>query len=276
LSSLTPTPSSVDVSLPLQSVAVHHPPGLSQDAIECAVYDAGFDVVQDSFDDTESIDSSQHSFISGASTILAGRRWLHIEQCALCKGEQRRNSYLTKDGHDSLPLLLVYEKAPGPRHDSYLSVRDRPSSLIPLPLVIEKPPSVHLQVHSPEKFYVSLFPTPTSKHSSFKQGPFRVTIAVGGMTCSSCTTAINNMVSELSGVSEVIVNLLDRSAIVIVEREDLAEIVAETIIDCGFEAQIVTVELVNAAPMDHQAQSLRTLSLRIDGMFSPYAALLSC
>ncbi|KAF8175778.1 HAD-like domain-containing protein [Pholiota molesta] len=84
------------------------------------------------------------------------------------------------------------------------------------------------------------------------------------MTCASCSGTITKMVSELAGVSEVAVSFLAKSATMIVDKKQSVEEVVETVECCGFEAEVMSVEALNAANSD---SSLRTLSLRIDGMF---------
>jgi copper chaperone CopZ len=103
-------------------------------------------------------------------------------------------------------------------------------------------------------------------------GPFYVTLSVGGMTCTSCTHSITNALSELSGVSDVVVVLLNKSATAVIEHRNLADDIVTTVEDCGFEAQIVNLESVKSE-MDYQsAEFSRTISLRVDGMFCPYVS----
>lgn len=96
-------------------------------------------------------------------------------------------------------------------------------------------------------------------------GPIRVTLSVSGMTCSSCTNAITRAVSELHGVSDVTVSLLERSATAIVEHRKLVDLFTEAVEDCGFEAQVVSIE--NAQSLNEPSDSSRTISLHVDGMF---------
>lgn len=99
-----------------------------------------------------------------------------------------------------------------------------------------------------------------------ENGPFRVTLSIGGMTCSACSGTIMKMVSGLHGVSDVAVSLLSKSATVIVNQKELANIVAEAVEDCGFEAEVLTVESLSTLECD-LATGPRTLTLHVDGMF---------
>ncbi|KAG2056447.1 heavy metal translocatin [Suillus hirtellus] len=86
------------------------------------------------------------------------------------------------------------------------------------------------------------------------------------MTCSACPRTITEMVSQLPGISEVVVSLLNHSATVVVARRDLVGSVTETIDDCGYEVDVVKVEpLIPSA--SESATGPRTLSLRVDGMY---------
>lgn len=103
-------------------------------------------------------------------------------------------------------------------------------------------------------------------HERHNEGPFRVVLSVGGMSCSSCSMTITKMVSDFRGVSDVTVSLLSNSATVIVEDKGMVDEIVKTIEDCGFEAEMTSSESLTA--LDCGSTQLRTLTLRIDGMFS--------
>jgi Cu+-exporting ATPase len=80
------------------------------------------------------------------------------------------------------------------------------------------------------------------------------------MTCSSCTTAVTNTLSELPGVLDVCVSLLSGP-------------IVQAVDDCGFEVEIIKVESFQALnAVKSQENIRRTVSLRVDGMVSQYAA----
>ncbi|KIJ20002.1 hypothetical protein PAXINDRAFT_126360, partial [Paxillus involutus ATCC 200175] len=89
------------------------------------------------------------------------------------------------------------------------------------------------------------------------------------MTCSSCVTTITEMLSQLPGVFEVVVNLLSNSATLVVEKKHFISSVIETIDDCGFEAEVINAEPVTASPSEATASGPRTISIRVDGMHCP-------
>ncbi|KIM78679.1 hypothetical protein PILCRDRAFT_98319 [Piloderma croceum F 1598] len=86
------------------------------------------------------------------------------------------------------------------------------------------------------------------------------------MTCSSCSVTITKTVLDLEGVSEAAVNLLSKSATIIVDHKKRVEIVAKAVEDCGFEAEVMNVAQLNSADTD-SISGPRTVALRIDGMF---------
>ena len=104
-----------------------------------------------------------------------------------------------------------------------------------------------------------------SRHEKDNEGPFRVTLSIGGMTCSSCSATVTALVSDLQGVSDVTVNFLGKSATVIVEHRNLVDIVAETVKDAGYEAEVISVESLGV--LDHDSPTNRSIAISIDGMF---------
>lgn len=97
------------------------------------------------------------------------------------------------------------------------------------------------------------------------QGPFKINYSIAGMSCTACVNTIGDAVKVLPGVSEVVVSLLDNSASAVVEKEGTAQIIAETIEDCGFEATIMKIKPVKSAAI---ANTTRTVSLLVKGMHS--------
>ncbi|KAJ7068259.1 E1-E2 ATPase-domain-containing protein [Mycena amicta] len=93
---------------------------------------------------------------------------------------------------------------------------------------------------------------------------FRLTLSISGMSCSSCTNSITLALQELSGVSDVQVSLLDKSATATIDDEDLAKAAVDAVEDCGFNAQVISILAPGAA---RPSSDSRTISLRIDGMF---------
>ncbi|KAI0952212.1 hypothetical protein AcW1_004372 [Taiwanofungus camphoratus] len=104
-------------------------------------------------------------------------------------------------------------------------------------------------------------------------GPQRLTLSVGGMTCASCSNTVTDVTSGISGVSDVVVNLLGGSATAIIHRKELAAQVVEAIQDAGYEAEVISTEPIKTPCEEDEAQETggpRTVSLRVEGMFCPH------
>ncbi|KAH7903511.1 heavy metal translocatin [Hygrophoropsis aurantiaca] len=95
----------------------------------------------------------------------------------------------------------------------------------------------------------------------------RLTLSIGGMTCSACSGTIKEMVSQLPGVTDVVVSLLSNSATVVVSRQELKASVLETIDDCGFEAELIKAEPMLTSGSEATTAGPRIVSFRVDGMF---------
>ncbi|KAJ6457362.1 E1-E2 ATPase-domain-containing protein [Mycena sanguinolenta] len=189
LASLSPPPLSVDVSVVLQTVSVHHVSLLSPDDIQAAVQDAGFDV-----------DLPQ----SGPET--SRRHETHLQHCLLCQQERANEAH---------------------EHAS------------------ELPPS-----------------------------RFRLTMSIGGMTCASCAISITRTLSEIDGISDVVVSFLESSGTAVIDRKELSDSASEAIDDCGFEAHIMSIEPITAdGRTESSGDTSRTISLRVGGMFSKHCPM---
>jgi len=97
---------------------------------------------------------------------------------------------------------------------------------------------------------------------------WRANLAVGGMTCSTCSGAISDELKTKSWVRDVSVNLIaNRAAIVFIGRENAVKIV-DAIGAIGYEAILDSVEkfsrVSEAMP---GTDSLRIVDIRVDGIF---------
>ncbi|OTA80549.1 hypothetical protein M434DRAFT_401720 [Hypoxylon sp. CO27-5] len=79
------------------------------------------------------------------------------------------------------------------------------------------------------------------------------TVAITGMTCSACTSAVEGGVTSLDGVLRFNISLLAERAVITHDTSKLtAEEIAEAIEDCGFGAEIVSTQFETT---DHSAAS---------------------
>ncbi|KIK52304.1 hypothetical protein GYMLUDRAFT_251345 [Collybiopsis luxurians FD-317 M1] len=97
-----------------------------------------------------------------------------------------------------------------------------------------------------------------------KEGPLKVSLSIAGMTCSTCSNTIVDAVKDLPGVTDLVVSLLNNSASAVVEKEEIAQTIAEAIDDCGFEATVMNIKPLKAKEV--VTNTSRTVSLKVDGM----------
>ena len=99
-------------------------------------------------------------------------------------------------------------------------------------------------------------------------GPLRLSLSVGGMTCAACSSTITRLLSEERGVTDVSVNLMGNSATLIVKSKELISVVREVIESAGYEASVVGIEPLQVTPDAMEVvHGKRTVALRIEGMF---------
>lgn len=216
-----------------QSVTVCHHKNLSPAVIQSTLEYAGFDVLTS----PSSMESENARPPSGGVERLLDRRRTHIQQCFLCQQELEApcpspNSQMIIGKHEICSESRRSKCSMSSDNADNVPDSDQPSMVPPLK----------------------------------EDGPFRVTLSVGGMTCSTCSGTIMKMVLGLHGVSEAAVSLLSKSATVIVDQKNLVNAVVETVEGCGFEAEVLTVEPLNSLECD-STTGPRTITLRVDGMF---------
>jgi P-type Cu+ transporter len=114
----------------------------------------------------------------------------------------------------------------------------------------------------------SIQPLTLEKTATTMDGPLRLTLSVGGMTCASCSSTITHLLSEEEAVTDVSVNLMGNSATLVVKSKELITVVKEVIESAGYEASVVGVEPLQVTPDAMEAvHGQRTVALRIEGMF---------
>ena len=209
LSTLTPPPYSVDVSIVLQSVRVRHSPRLVRETVELAIESAGFDI--ESPIPHNSIAATKRESISQSiSSCFTAKQSKHIAQCSLCQSGEDHAHVITQ--------LPISENIP--------EVSGSPAE---------------------------------------EQGPVVLSLSIGGMTCAACSNTLTRLISEVDGVSDVVVDLMGHSARVVVDSQNLTPVVIETIEDAGFDAEVVKTEPMVKAPT--RETTSRTISLKVDGMY---------
>ncbi|KAL2187596.1 ATPase, P type cation/copper-transporter [Thermothelomyces heterothallicus CBS 203.75] len=128
---------------------------------------------------------------------------------------------------------------------------------------------------TPSTPITSLAPLPTTSSSPFiaigrdKDQPslWRVSLAVGGMTCSACANMITEGLKKNDWVANVVVNPVGNSAVVDVKERDKADELVQVIEDLGYEATLDSVtDLSQGKRKATESSDLWRASLAIGGM----------
>ena len=101
---------------------------------------------------------------------------------------------------------------------------------------------------------------------------FEAILSIGGMTCASCTNAIDHGLSsnQLPFVESVNVTLMTNSARVVFRGEENLQKIVDTVEDLGYDAAVERCGVINAqaeAEKSSREERQRTVMLKIDGMF---------
>lgn len=237
LGALVPRPEDIFVSIVSHSVVVRHAAFLAIDNISAAIEAAGFEihsVFQDKSPECSAVEvkiperqtkewhtSFESAVTSWVKPKLDGtnddmrKREIHLEQCEQCRKEGGGVS-LNINSEDALPL----KPAPIITTSSKQSLDEFKS---------------YGQTSPVSESFVTVGPVAPSK-------VYKATIAITGMTCSSCVSAITHAVEQLPFVNSINVNLLTHSAVVSFNGEHRCDEVLSTIEDCGFDAVVEKLE----------------------------------
>ncbi|KAH0606671.1 uncharacterized protein H6S33_003505 [Morchella sextelata] len=109
------------------------------------------------------------------------------------------------------------------------------------------------------------------KKEQQESGLVQTTVAVEGMTCGACTSAIEGGFKNVAGVQSFTVSLITERAVAVHDPGVLsAEKVAEIIEDRGFDARLISSEAVGGAAaaggMKEQATNMATTTIAVEGM----------
>ena len=108
-----------------------------------------------------------------------------------------------------------------------------------------------------------------SEKSSDALDAYSALLSIGGMTCSSCESAISRGLSSLDFVQLVDINLLGHSGTVAFStRENVAKIKL-TVEEMGYDCDIVGLFKLGTQTI---VSSTRTIVLKVDGMFCGYVS----
>ncbi|KZM26311.1 uncharacterized protein EKO05_0002143 [Ascochyta rabiei] len=261
LNALYPAPESIVISIVAHSVVVRHKPELSIAEILGSLDATGFEV-HCIFQDDEAIYEARqgsstygHGFDWPSRLERAVSRWatpkavesreenmrkntVHLEQCDQCKAEQGGIVLaLDQDSTSNAKTLATVATSSEPSLDITLSSQSRPPTR-------QAPVSADL----------------TSRPSTYK-----ATLALSGMTCSSCVSSITHALEQLAWVRTVNINLLTNSGVVTFEGKHNVGEITGTIEDCGFDSsvdkleEIETVVLKGSSPNKQRSDKWRAV-----------------
>ena len=267
-----------DISIPSHQVCVLHDTKLSASEICRALSDAAFEICsavtldgdgrkvqelgdEDSghgwFEAATGLWSSSSNSSTGNEDIQLvdrNRRSSHLMNCVACQKEANRHLGMSKSS-TTTSLGSQQKGVHAPVKNGFLNAS-------PLEVGQSTPDSS-----------ITNFPQsePTNQHSRSHER-FEAILSIGGMTCASCTNAVDHGLSsnELPFVESVNVTLMTNSARVVFRGEDNLQKIVQTVEDLGYDATTERCDIiVDQAKEDRSRKnkSKRTVMLKIDGMF---------
>ena len=112
--------------------------------------------------------------------------------------------------------------------------------------------------------------TPYLDHEASDQETTRheAVLSIGGMTCASCTSAIDHGLSELQYVESVSATLMTNSALVIFRGKENLESIIEAVEDLGYDGAVERCNVLDQGETRTKNRNKRrTVMLKIEGMF---------
>ena len=104
--------------------------------------------------------------------------------------------------------------------------------------------------------------------SSAEKALFEAVLSIGGMTCASCTSAIDHGLSELPYIESVNVTLMTNSATVVFHGKENLENIVEAVEDLGYDGAVERCNAKDEGERRSEFQSQRrSVMLKIEGMF---------
>ncbi|KAF3001414.1 hypothetical protein E8E13_007417 [Curvularia kusanoi] len=236
LSALQPAPEDVNVSIVAHSVIIRHDAFLRTEDIISALDLAGFEI-HSVFQDNEAIyESTSASDLENNTRAWSTRldnavsRWTMSPQLEDAENTRKKTAHLEQCEQCKMEqggVRLGSEEA------SAMDFKAMP--------VVKTTSKISIDESNVE--------TPARK------GPHRATLALSGMTCSSCVSSITHALKQLPTVHAANVTLLTNSAVVVFGEGGTIEDVVDAVEDCGFGVTVESIEEVSANVRNHQAQN---------------------
>ena len=240
----------VSVSLVMErAVVIHDPEKISADKIQEIIEDRGFDA-EVLATDLPSPMFNRHGYLydedeiedeDGESTTTTTTTTLSVEgmTCGACTSAVE-SGFKDVAGVKHFSISLLSERAVI-EHDSTLLSAERIAEIIEDrgfgATVLES------QVMAPNTSLKS-----RRGSSGRREKVATTTVAIEGMTCGACTSAIEGGFKDLEGLVQFNVSLLAERAVIIHDPTKLSkEKIAEIIEDRGFDAKILSTQLGNSS-----------------------------
>ncbi|KAL9102360.1 MAG: hypothetical protein Q9163_002482 [Psora crenata] len=98
---------------------------------------------------------------------------------------------------------------------------------------------------------------------------WQVVLSIEGMTCASCSSAIEHRLSELSFVKQISVTLMTNSARIVFTGQENMDKIVESIEDLGYGCSVERCETTKPTPPPSRIRGFpqRSTTLRVGGMF---------
>lgn len=254
----------VSVSLVMgRAVVIHNPMEISAEQVKDIIEDRGFDAevlstdmpsqlsaakgpFEDYEDETEAEDELPNGSTSTTSLAIEGMT------CGACTSAIE-SAFKDRTGVIKLNVSLLSERA----------VVEHDAALIT--------PAQIAEVIEDRGFGATVLDTKRPDHKSSTSKRRRVkesamattTVAVKGMTCGACTSAVENSFKSVDGVVRFNISLLAERAVLVHNLQKLSsQKIVEIIEDAGFDAKIVSSETQDASMIS----SSSTVQLKIFGL----------
>ncbi len=226
----------VSISLVMERAVIHHDPEIiSADEIKEIIEDRGFDAevittdlpdshnVDDHFlSDSEDEEEEVNTNISTTTLSVGGMT------CGACTSAVE-GAFKDVAGIKSFSISLLSERA----------VIEHDTTLISAEKLAEEIEDVGFDAEVLDS--VANAPATKKSKGSKKQKTLTTTVAVEGMTCGACTSAIESGFKDVEGVYQFNISLLANRAVLVHDPSKVTEAqIVEIIEDRGFDAQVIS------------------------------------
>lgn len=244
LASLRPPPSNINSSIISHIVTVTHDATLEVSTIREALEGGGFEVYSLTHDrDVANLDlENGPGYQSNRSGV---KRWSSFTTRSNSKdAELKREKHIASCSQCQAETRLTTTESP----ESSLSPEKKKMERI---LTIGTLPET-AQINNPSEPQV-ITSSNVGSHLSDEPDLFEASVALGGMTCSSCVGTITDAIRHYGWVRSVEVNLLSNSASVVFESKENTPKIVEAVEDAGYKATVESVNPVNTSRKGKQS-----------------------